>query len=78
MVSPNSKSLFDAAMRLPLNERLSLAENLLASVDEDEQQQVAAEWDAELQRRLRSIDDGTAVLLDGDEILRKLEAGECP
>lgn len=29
------------------------------------------EYRAEIERRLRSLDDGTAVLLDGDEVLAR-------
>ncbi len=44
--------------------------------DEDDEAQdptVAAAWEAEIDRRIRSIDDGTAVGIPWEEVKRKMD-----
>lgn len=49
------------------------AEILEAIVPSDEHE-FDPEYRVELERRIRSIEDGTAVLLNGDEVMAKLKA----
>jgi hypothetical protein len=74
---PTADELLEQALHLPEEQRLRLANQLLDSVDEFSQtddDELHPELRDELVRRLKTIDDGTAVLLDGDEVLRKLRA----
>jgi hypothetical protein len=68
------ESLLEQALRLPDAERGKLAMQLLRTLgpeDEDElgKDEWEAAWSVEIDRRVREIDDGSAELLDGDEVL---------
>jgi putative addiction module component (TIGR02574 family) len=54
-------------LHLPLLERSRLASRLLESLDDGED--VSEEWLSEIQRRSRSIDDGTAILVPHDKVM---------
>ena len=59
------------AKDLPPHERVKLAEEILATVhgvDED----VDAEWDAEIKRRIAEIENGTAQLVPAEEVFARL------
>lgn len=74
-VSPKFAELRDEALQLPEKERLRLAEELFESVEEGARPpELSPAWKAEISRRLRSIEDGTAVLHDHDEVMRGLKA----
>ena len=54
------------ARRLPPEERVRLAEELLATVQETDEE-VEAAWDEEIRRRIAEIDAGTAKLIPAEE-----------
>jgi putative addiction module component (TIGR02574 family) len=54
-------------LHLTLLERSRLASRLLESLDDGED--VSEEWLSEIQRRSRSIDDGTAILVPHDQVM---------
>jgi putative addiction module component (TIGR02574 family) len=59
------------AKDLPPDERVKLAEEILATVhgvDED----VDSEWDAEIKRRVAEIEAGTAQLIPAEEVFARL------
>jgi len=73
------KSLLEEAMALPEAQRAELAALLLRSLEPDDEPELSDEewqqaWSAEIERRLRSIDDGSAKPVDGDEVLRSIRA----
>lgn len=72
----SAKRLLDDALQLPRNERGELAARLLESLDDetDDPVEVQRAWEAEIERRLREVQDGTAELIDGEEFLRELRA----
>ena len=61
------ENLEKEVLHLPLPERSRLASRLLESLDEAED--VSEEWLSEIQRRSRSIDDGTAILVPHDQVM---------
>lgn len=74
---PTAEQLLEQALQLPKEQRLRLADQLWESVEGDEGHdpaQLDPELREELVRRLKKIGDGTAVLLDGDEVMRELRA----
>ena len=73
-MSPSSEALLSAALTLPPAEREELAERLLRSLDGSEYVALSPEWKAEIERRLKEIDDGTAELVDGDEVMQWLRS----
>jgi hypothetical protein len=73
------KSLLEEAMALPEAQRAELAALLLRSLEPDDEPELSDEewqqaWSAEIERRLRAVDDGSAKLVDGDEVLRSIRA----
>jgi putative addiction module component (TIGR02574 family) len=65
--------LSQKALELPAEERVLLAERLLATVHEVDPE-VETAWDAEIQRRLAEIDRGTARLIPAEEVFSKVRS----
>ena len=65
--------LSQKALELPAEERVLLAERLLATVHEVDPE-VEAAWDVEIQRRLTEIDSGTAKLIPAEEVFAKVRS----
>jgi putative addiction module component (TIGR02574 family) len=54
VVSERTRKLLQDALELPVPERAELAADLLASLDRDDDEDVAAAWAAEIDRRARA------------------------
>lgn len=59
------------ALSLSPEERVQLAEELLATVQEVDAE-VEAAWDEEIRRRIAEIDSGTAKLIPAEEVFAEL------
>ena len=59
------------ALSLSPEERIQLAENSLATVQEVDEE-VEAAWDEEIRRRIAEIDSGTAKLILAEEVFAEL------
>ena len=59
------------AKELSPDERVKLAEEILATVH-DVDEDVDAEWDAEIRRRIAEIEAGTAQLISAEEVFARL------
>ncbi len=57
------------AMSLPKPQRSQLADQLIASLDDDFE--ISPAWRAELHRRAREIDDGTVQTIPHEEVMRQ-------
>ena len=68
----------DAALDLSIEERSLLAEQLWDSARTAKEREIDAAWIKEVERRVKSIEDGTAELLDGEEVLRELRSKDAP
>jgi putative addiction module component (TIGR02574 family) len=68
----DATKLLEEAMNLPLDERARLAEELLASLDEKEED-VEAAWAAEIQRRAQEVRDGSAPGEEWRNVLRRIQ-----
>lgn len=56
------------ARMLPPEERAQLAEDLLASLQEDGNPEIEAAWDEEICKRLDEIERGVAKLVPAEEV----------
>jgi putative addiction module component (TIGR02574 family) len=65
-------SLLSAASQLPVADRLRLIDELTETLPELYPEDVSPEWKAEIQRRSREIDDGTAQLEDWETVRARL------
>ena len=70
----SSEAILSAALTLPPEDREELAERLLRSLDGTDYVALSPEWKAEIERRMKEIDDGTAELIDGEEVMRWLRS----
>lgn len=59
------------AKELSPDERVQLAEELLATIHGMDEE-VDAEWDAEIKRRIAEIENGTAELIPAEEVFARL------
>ena len=61
------------ALRLDEDSRAELAAELLASLDGPSDPDAEAAWSAEIERRIASIEAGTATLEPWDDVRRRIE-----
>jgi putative addiction module component (TIGR02574 family) len=64
------EEVVSAALTLPASARAMLMEELLTSLDSSED--VEAAWRAEIERRVRVIDDGKVQLIPGEQVMSEL------
>jgi putative addiction module component (TIGR02574 family) len=68
-----AKDLLTDALRLGLADRAELASELLASLDGPADPDAKEAWDAEIRRRLASLDAGTATIEPWDDVKKRVE-----
>jgi len=61
-------------MKLSVEERGWLLDQLWASARTAREKEIDAAWAVEIERRLKSIEDGTAKLIPADQVMRELKA----
>jgi putative addiction module component (TIGR02574 family) len=62
------------ALQLGDAERAELARDLVRSLDAPDEADASRAWDQEVARRLTQLDEGTAKLIDREELERRLRA----
>jgi putative addiction module component (TIGR02574 family) len=72
-MSPEVSDLLKRALALPVDERATLANTLLDSLEEP-QQSVQAAWDEEVARRMQDLKAGKAVTVPWEELHQELLA----
>ena len=76
-MSVSVKELEDQALQLGARERAELVSVLIASLEGEMQgaaEEIAAAWDAEIERRVGEMEAGRMKFVDADEALRALRA----
>ena len=71
MSSTLVEELSRRAQELTPDERVQLAEEILATIH-SEDEEVDAAWDAEIKRRIAEIENGTAELIPAEEVFARL------
>ena len=66
--------LMQEALSLPSNLRMQLVEELIASLEIDEDETIRSEWLAEAQKRRNDIRDGMVQPIPGEEALAQVRA----
>ena len=61
------KELFEKALKMPPNERLTFAELILASLDHEEDE-IRNTWIKEVNNRMKAVGEGHAKLLDFEDL----------
>jgi putative addiction module component (TIGR02574 family) len=68
------KEIMGAAMTLSPDEREMLAEDLIASLDAEDQETIDRLWAEEAERRNKEIEDGIVRAIPGEEVMRRLRS----
>ncbi len=69
-----TKQMLNEVLELPKPIRAFLSEKLLESLEYDDDFQISKEWDLELERRCKEIDNGKTQLISFEEVYQKLQA----
>ena len=70
----SSKTLQEAALELPPDERAELAQKLLLSLDDPSEGELAEAWLLEAKRRAGELDRGEVQPIAAEEVRRKARA----
>jgi putative addiction module component (TIGR02574 family) len=73
-MTQEAADLLKRALSLPVSERADLAGSLIESLDETQDESVAAAWDEEVARRMAEIDSGTVKPVSLEEARRRLSS----
>lgn len=71
MTTAELDDIRSAALRLPEDERVKLANDLLVSLHEPMDSDLAAAWDVEICRRINEVKSGKAELYDAQEVIAR-------
>jgi putative addiction module component (TIGR02574 family) len=71
-MTQEAAELLKKALSLPVSERADLAGSLIESLDDTQDEAVAAAWDEEVVRRMADIDSGTVKAVSLEEARRRL------
>jgi len=72
-MTSRARKVIEEALALPKEELLQVVAELQESVEAtDSSDDIDTAWRDEIVRRLRSIEDGSALLHDGDDVEREL------
>ena len=63
--------MLERALHLDPQERAFLAEQLLASLDEEEEFPLSEDWKREIARRCKEIDNGEVELIPAEEVFKE-------
>ena len=66
--------MIDKVLGLPKPVRAFLTEKLLESLEYDDNFHISEEWELELERRCKEIDNGKTQLISFEEVCQKLQA----
>jgi putative addiction module component (TIGR02574 family) len=73
-MSQEAAELLKKALSLPVSERADLAGSLIESLDEAQDESVAAAWDEEVARRMAEVDSGAVKPVSLEEARRRLSS----
>ncbi|MDA1051581.1 MAG: addiction module protein [Planctomycetota bacterium] len=72
-MSTEGQQFLEAALALPDSERAEIAARLIRSLESEPSDDVDAAWAAEIERRICSIDDGSAKLIPWDDVMQEID-----
>jgi putative addiction module component (TIGR02574 family) len=73
-MTQEAADLLKKALSLPVSERADLAGSLIESLDNSQDESVAAAWDEEVARRMADIDSGAVKPVSLEETRRRLSS----
>jgi putative addiction module component (TIGR02574 family) len=69
-----AEKIISEALELPVTQRAMVAERLIESLDVEESFELSPEWEEEILRRCREIDEGLDELIPAEEVFAKAYA----
>ena len=66
--------IMSAALALPPKEREMLAEQLMETLDAEEQERIEGLWAEEAERRDKEIEDGIVKPIPGEEVMNRMRS----
>ena len=73
-MAANLDDIIKDALSLPPGARAMLADQLLVSLDAEDQKRIDALWAEEAERRDKEIEDGVVTPIPGEEVMNRLRA----
>ncbi len=73
-MSTPAADILDVVLSLPVDQRISLVNEVLASLNPEAPPDIDALWAAEARRRADAIDNGSASVVDGEQAFARLRA----
>ncbi len=74
-MTDKTQAIVEQALKLSPTERADMAEQLLASLDENLDSDVEKAWQEEVQRRLQQVERGEVKTIPWEEVQRRLRHG---
>lgn len=74
-MTQKSQVVLEEALKLTACERAEMAEQLIASLDEEPDSDVEQAWQEEVRRRLQQIERGEVKAIPWEEVQRRLRHG---
>jgi putative addiction module component (TIGR02574 family) len=68
----HAEQILETALNLPASDRAQIAATLLQSLDQASDPATEAAWAAEIERRLREMDDGRVTLIPWEQVLHTM------
>jgi len=68
------EEVMNAALALPPNERVMLAEQLMETLDAEAQERIEALWAEVAERRDKEIEDGIVKPIPGEEVMNRMRS----
>jgi putative addiction module component (TIGR02574 family) len=68
------EQIFSAAKGLDLDDRMDLVDDLMSTIDPDEQRKIDAAWAEEIERRIDEMDRGDVKAVPGNIVFEKIRA----
>lgn len=68
------EEVMNAALALPPDQRVMLAEQLIETFDPEEQERIDALWAEEAERRDKEIEDGIVTPIPGEEVMNRMRS----
>jgi putative addiction module component (TIGR02574 family) len=72
-MTSRAEQVYEQALSLTADERIDLADRLFCRMSAAERDRISAAWSEEIERRVASIEDGTAKLIPADAVFAEVE-----
>ncbi|MDT3776336.1 addiction module protein [Nitrospira sp. MA-1] len=72
----HSQAILEQALKLPVQERAAVAQQLIQSLDPVQEAEVEQAWQEEIQQRISDLDNGVATAITWEEIQRRITHGK--